>query len=238
MTTTTAAAGAPERCADEGLVDKAVAHLRRVVVVGQIETAVAVGQYLIEEFYGSVEAARSLRPTKPASLARLAERAEEFGMSPATLAYAVPTALAVRELGAGLSGRLGISRVRALLPVKDVTQRKLLAEHAVSSSWPVAQLKARVREIAPAHAGGRPARPAVQRLVERTAKLFEEEAADAAALRRGADELSPKMARALLVRLNRLKTAQARVEELLVRAATAAARPEEGAKEKEREKKR
>src|SRR5690242_4197331 len=95
---------------DERLVDRAVAHLRGLVVGGQVQTMVEVGEYLVREFYGSIENARSHHPRKAASLALLASRAGEFGMAPSTLAGTVPMALAARELGHGLAQNLGVSR--------------------------------------------------------------------------------------------------------------------------------
>src|SRR5207237_4216451 len=82
-----------------------------------------------------------------------------------------PRALAVRELGVPLAGKLGATRLRVLLPVKDPQQRSLLAETAVSSGWTVDKLKGRVRQIHKPHAGGRQELPGVQRAVERIARI-------------------------------------------------------------------
>lgn len=206
---------------DERLVDQAVSHLKRVVVTGQVETIVQVGEYLIENFYGGVEQARSRSPQKAASLARLAGRAEEFGMTEATLGYVVPVTLAARELGAPLAGRLGVSRLRALLPVRDAQQRRLVAESAVSSGWTVERVKARVRQVARPHAGGRPELPNLERLVGRVRRAIGEDA-EAASLRVGLDRLSPARARELLAEVNRIQADVERVEKLLQKAAVKA----------------
>ena len=205
--------------ADERLVDAAIAHLRRVVVGGQVETLIQVGEYLIENFYGGADEARSRSPFKAASLRRLVARAAEFGMTPSTLGYVVPVTLAAREVGATLAGRLGVSRLRVLLPVKNTDQRRLIAQTAVSSGWSVEKLKTRVRKTARAHAGGRPAIPAIERLVGRAARLLDAQTTSAH-LREGLDRLAPARARRLLADVNRAQENLERVERLLVRAAT------------------
>jgi hypothetical protein len=218
------AAHAMEHTIDEHLVEKAVAHLRRVILAGQLQTIVDAGDYLIGTFYGSVEAARSRQPTKQASLARLAERAEEFGMTPATLKYVVPTTLAVRDLGLPLATRLGVSRVRALLPVRDTEQRRLLAEAAVGAEWTVDKLRDRVDRVHKPHAGGRPELPAVERAVVRIARVADAETPPEV-IREGLDELTPKRARQLLSSVNRIQQQVERLERLLQRAAM---RPDPG----------
>ena len=206
-----------EARADEALIDRAVAHLRRVIVGGQVRATVEAGEYVIREFYGSVERARSRDPRKDASLARLAERAPEFGMSPSTLAYVVPVALAVRDLGLSLAHGLGISRLRTLTPIKDSEQRRLLAETATSSGWTVAKLRERVRKIEKPHASGRPGLPAIERAVARLARVADVEISDAAGIRAGLDDLTPRRARVLLQSVNRVQADLERVEKLLQR---------------------
>src|SRR5947208_2202112 len=45
--------------ADDRLVERAVEHLRRLVIGGQVEIMIQVGEYLIENFYGGIEEATS-----------------------------------------------------------------------------------------------------------------------------------------------------------------------------------
>ena len=214
---TSSAQAQSEAGADEALVDRAVAHLRRVIVGGQVRATVEAGEYVIREFYGSVESARSRDPRKGASLARLAERAPEFGMSAATLGYVVPVALAVRDLGVSLADDLGISRLRLLTPVKDGEQRRLLAETATSSGWTVEKLRERVKKIRKPHAGGRPEQPAIERAVARLSRVADAEIRDAAGIRAGLDDLTPRRAKALLQSVNRVQANLERVEKLLQR---------------------
>ena len=206
---------------DETLVDDAVEHLRRLVVVGQVETVAAVGEYLIERFYGSPAAARSKSPNKPASLRRLAQRADEFGMSASTLAYAAPLALAVRDLGRSLAGRLGVKKVRALVPLKVPAQRKQIAEEALAANWHVERVRERVGQLIEPHAGGRPQRPPVARVVGRIAKLLGpgSEGADATLLRAGIDGVDAAQASQLLDEVMRARSSLERIEKLLVRRA-------------------
>jgi hypothetical protein len=221
-----AGARRPADRVDERLVDEAVAHLRKLVVVGQVETLVEVGEYLIEKFYGGIDNALSRSPIKAASLERLAERSGEFGMSAATLRYVIPLTAAAREIGLPLAGRLGVSRLRAILPVKDGTQRKLLAETAVATGLTVDKLESRVRRIARPHAGGRPRSSAIDRLVAGIERVVES-TGGGAGLRDGIETLGATEARRLLGRLNRIQAELERAEKLLQKAAIDAARAEQ-----------
>jgi len=203
-----------ERGSDERLVDRAVAHLQRLIVAGQVETYGNAGEYLIKNFYGSVENARSRRADKPASLSRLAERAHEFGMTPSTLGTAVQLALVVRDVGAALAGQLGVSRLRALAPLQEHSQRRLVGETAAAAGWTVEKVKERVRKIARPHAGGRPEQPGVERAVTRIAKVVDAEATPER-LRASLDTLTAKRAKHLLARVNQTQASLERIEKTL-----------------------
>lgn len=218
-----AQATATEARADERLVERAVAHLRRLVVGGQVQLMAEVGEYLIKEFYGSTEAARSRDPHKPASLSRLAGRTADFGMSPAQLSNAVPIALAVRDLGLELSHELGVSRLRLVARIRDDQQRRLVAETATASGWTVDKLQERLRKLQRPHAGGRPSQPAVAGAVTRLDRAVAEELGDMEALHDDADEVAPRAARALLGRVNHMQERMEKLEKLLQRIAARAA---------------
>ncbi len=204
---------------DERVVERWVNDLRRLVVAGQVELYARVGEYLIEHIYGSVEEARSRRAGKAATIARLGQRATEFGMTAAGLTRAVPFALQVRELGHELSRGLGVRHHRALLPVKNPAEKKLLAEAAVDSGWSAEELKKKVRSVQGKHGGGRPAQPALVVLVRQLDRLLAK--AKPALYRAQLPQIEASSARRLLGRVNAAQALLEKLEKLLTRAALA-----------------
>src|SRR5262245_41535163 len=87
----------PSRTSDP-LVDEAMGEINRIWNSGIRDTVVRLGQYMIQTFYGSLEAARSHKPVKAASLQALLERADQLPVSAHALKMAVRVALVVREL--------------------------------------------------------------------------------------------------------------------------------------------
>lgn len=214
LVTTVAAA----ELASRRQLDRWVGELRALVVGGQVELMARVGEYLIEQVYGSVEEALSRRSGKHASVRRLGERAEEFGMSASGLARAVPMALQVRQLGRPLALRLGVEHHRALLPVKDPGEKRLLAEAALGARWTVADLRKKVRRVKRPQPGGRRREPEVRVLVRRLDRLLA-----GATTARGAEaaaELGAVEARRLLGTVNRAQATLERIEKLLTRTLT------------------
>ena len=168
----TAPSGAPLRLTratvlprgDDVVVDEAVRHLNRLWREGLLGTVVAVGDYLIEKFYGgSPEEARSQRPNKPSALRQLLERAEELPVSPHALKQAVRVAAQYHELPLALAEGLTKTQHELLLPVADPAAKRKLAQEAVESKLTSEALKGRVRRVHRPHKGGRPPKPAVRR---------------------------------------------------------------------------
>ena len=144
----------PGRASDP-VVEEAMGEIRRIWNSGLRDTVVRLGQYLIQTFYGGVEAARSLQPTKEASLRELMARADELPVSAHALRSAVRVALVVRELPRATSTALSASHHEQLSTVRDREVRLQLAQEAVRRDLTVQQLGARVRQEQPPHAGGR-----------------------------------------------------------------------------------
>ena len=91
---------------DDDLVDQTIVHLRRIWSEGLLKTVVAMGNYLIETFYGgSLVEAQSRSPRKPAALARLYERADDLPVSVHALKQCVRIAAQYHELPRQLAGR-------------------------------------------------------------------------------------------------------------------------------------
>lgn len=205
--------------ADEELVERAVRELRALVVSGQIDLAVKVGEYILKNFYGgSVEEAQAKRPVKGASLRRLTERAEEFGMSASGVRSAVPLSLQVRGMGVRLSRQLPVTHHLELLPLKDPAEKRLLAETAVAKGWTVRDLRRERGRLQKPHAGGRPSEPTVRVAVGRAARAILDEPSSAIELRRGLESVDAKEARGLLKKVEAMQRELERWEKLLVEA--------------------
>jgi hypothetical protein len=194
---------------DEPLVERAVADLRRIVVGGQVNVLVTVGDYILEHFFGGdAERVTSRLRSKEASVRRLAKRAGEFGMTASGVLRCVPIALQARQLGLPLAQRLPATQHVVLLPLHDRKQKRELAEAAIAEGWTVSQLRRQVKRLHRPHAGGRPREPAIRRLVTRLEAAFEDLPQGDA----GIDALSPADRRHLLGRVNSLQAALERLE--------------------------
>ncbi len=202
---------------DERAIDRWVSELRRMVVGGQVELYARVGEYFIEHVYKGVDEATSRRPSKSVTLVRLAERAEEFGMTASAVKYAVPFALQVRELGMPLAERLRVRQHHALFVVKDPSEKRLLAEAAVASQWDVKELVERVRQLQGKHEGGRPPEPAIVVLLRGIERQFAE--VKIARYKSDLPKLSRGDVRRLLGRVNAAQETLEKLEKLLTRAA-------------------
>jgi hypothetical protein len=198
---------------EDSLIERAVRALRAMVVGGQVRILIDAGEYLIEHFYGGAAEARAHNPRKAASLRRLTERAEEFGMTPSGVRRCVPVALQARALGKELSLRLPQDHHLALLPLRSPEEKRVLAESAVEAGWSARDLRRKVAELQPRHPGGRPRRPGVSLFVERLDRLVE--GFDASAAAREVGQLSPADRRHLLARIRTAEAGLARVRRAL-----------------------
>lgn len=187
------------------LVDDAVVEITRIWNRGLRDTVVAVGEYLIRNFYGGVKAARSQAPVKEASLKQLLDRADELPVSAHGLKMAVGVALFVRELPRPVAGALSASHIEALLPVRDPEVARRLAADAAGEKLTVAELADRVRRAQPPHPGGRARKHPLERGIDAVVRaLSSQTVADGltpAALR----ELDAEQLAALDIRLRRAR---------------------------------
>lgn len=201
---------------DDRLVDRAVEDLRRIMLGGQVGLMAEVGHYLLKNFIGGEEQARSKNPDKPASLNRLAERAAEFGMTPSGLTKSVAVAMQVRQLGKRIAERLGPTHHIALLPVRDPDEKRLLALAAANERWTVDVLRREVRRIQDTHPGGRPRLPRLRLLVDRATRLLLGD--EPIGVRtEDLEAITPEDAQRLIRRVNALQAALERVEKQLLR---------------------
>ena len=113
--------------------------------------------------------------------------------------------------------KLSVSQHEALLPLKNLDEKRVLAEAAVTSRWSVEKLESQVRRLHRPHKGGRPVEPGMRVLVRRLDKLLVEALREG--LDSGLDDLSPAEARRLLAMVNGSQATLERIEKLLTKRA-------------------
>src|SRR5207247_1700085 len=111
--------------------------------------------------------------------------------------------------------RLGIGHHLALLPVKNVAQKKLLAESAIAGGWTAEELRAEVARLQKPHAGGRPPSPPLHILIERAAKLFHPDGL-LSMIHENADQISPSEQRRLLAKAQAITASLERIQRILI----------------------
>lgn len=124
-----------------------------------------VGRIVVEKFYGGDVGVMRDRGQKDASLRKLAEH-PELPMSAATLYRTVATYEVVNRLGGVATWKhLEPSHVRAVLPLPEKDQRRLL-ERADERAWTVRQLEEEARKARAKAKKGNVGRPALPRFVK------------------------------------------------------------------------
>ena len=136
-----------------------------------------VGALIVAKFYGGDVGVLRERGPKDASLRKLAEHLD-LAMSAASLYTAVATYELMERVG-GVSTwkHLAPSHVRAVLPLPDKAQRRLLAR-AEDRAWTVRQLEAEARKVkvkAPKRRGGRRPLPTFVKTI-RALRRFDDDA--------------------------------------------------------------
>jgi hypothetical protein len=210
------------RSANSGIeqrrIDKAVKDLRALVLGGHINILNGVGEYLLREFFdGDVKQALAQHRKEGASIASLVERANEFGMKPTGVLRAIPIHVQVRQIGQTLAEQLPVTHHVALLPVRDIEIKRLLARLAVDEEWTVQTLRAEIGKRQKPSAGGRPPDPPVQYLVNALHRPFESDETPLDDLEAGLDRIDQTEAKRLLGKLNQVRSHLDRLEKVLVR---------------------
>ena len=202
---------------DLDLVDQAIVHLRRIWSEGLLKTVVAMGNYLIETFYGgSLVEAQSRSPRKPAALVRLYERADDLPVSVHALKQCVRIAAQYHELPRPLADGLSKAHHEALLSVADRKRKLELAQEAAEEHLSSRELVARINaeEQQRSRGGGRPPLPRAVRRMGAVLRLFDAPGFD--------DEIVPEVLQALTpADLERMRGQVRRVHEYLDRMAQA-----------------
>lgn len=203
---------------DDALVERAIAHVRGLARRGLLETAVAIGDYLVATFFdGDLELARSRRPTKPAALSRFLERADETEIAASLLRRSIALSAQYRSLPAPVRDRLSVSQHTALLPVDDAREKARLAAEAVARGLSKKEIEGIVRRD-PEHAPtrGRPPRSHLEKAVgaaRRALSALIEGELTAARLRK----LPPEVREGLARDLHAIRERSERIADALLR---------------------
>jgi hypothetical protein len=131
---------------DAALVDQAVADLNAIYASKGIETARALGEYVVDRFFGGdVDEATGFGPSgeRHRSFRALAER-DDLHVSHAHLWVSVRVLAQLRQLPDEVASALPLSHHRRLLAIHDEETKVRLAEEAVRNGLTVKALEAEV----------------------------------------------------------------------------------------------
>ncbi len=159
--------------ADEQLIDKAVAELNRIYIGKGLETARALGGYVLEHFFEGDEEAFHERGRKHASFTALAKR-DDLRVGYSFLWHSVAIVRQLQLLPDDIAGALPVSHHRLLLPVKDEKAKVRLAKKAAKKGLSKRAFEEEVKKVRRKELGGekrgRPADPAFVKAMKRVHK--------------------------------------------------------------------
>ena len=151
-----------EAAVDETLVNQAVHDINAIYGAKGLETARAVGEYVLAKFFnGDLDYAEK-KHGKHLSFTALAEH-DDLAVGRTTLWYSVSMLGQLRQLPDDIAGSLPFSHHKLLLTVKDPAKKLELAKEAVTTGVGKREFETRVREVRGerwAH-GGKPGRHAL-----------------------------------------------------------------------------
>lgn len=131
------------------LLDEAVAHLNRIYTAKGLETARAVGEYLISTFFDGDPGRFHAHGKEHLSFRALAQR-EDLQVSYSFLWHACAVVEQLRLLPEDVASALPLSHHRLLLSVKDRDEKQRLARAAVEQGLSKRDLQAAVVAVRPA----------------------------------------------------------------------------------------
>ena len=115
---------------DEGLLEHAVSEINRIYVSKGLETARAIGNYVVESFFGGDLGAFREREKKHVTFRALADR-EDLHVAYNTIWYSVAVLEQLRLLPDNIAEALPLTHHKLLLPVGEVETKVELAKRAV-----------------------------------------------------------------------------------------------------------
>jgi hypothetical protein len=161
---------------DERLIDRAVQHIRMVVVNMVHKGALDVGNYVLEHFFhGDIERVVSRSPFKCASFRLLSERcgSQELPISKSWLHNAVGIAVMLRALPENAAFRLlPPSHQTILLPLREPGAVEVAARRAVSEGLSVRELRRSIHKPPPPNTSRLRERPPIVQMTEEIIRLL------------------------------------------------------------------
>lgn len=142
-------ADAPLTAAESAQVDQAIATVNRLLIQKNLELAVAIHRYVIDEFFsGSWALYAAPGALRPAAFEALC-RDPRLRVKRATLLQWLRVGEQAAQMPAAVAQALTIEHHRALLPVADPSVRDSLARDAVARDLSSAELSAEVGKLKP-----------------------------------------------------------------------------------------
>ncbi|MCK6505728.1 hypothetical protein L6R53_20435 [Myxococcota bacterium] len=205
----------PPPVADQVL-DQVATRLRELQRSASLDFAVQVGALLVEQLYGGDLSAWQERGVRDASFRKLAERDDLGGLGKSTLHRSVQVYALVERLGRPDWKHLGVAHVRAVLPLPEKDQARLL-ERAEAHQWTTRQLEAEADKRKPPPDGrGRPPLPTFVKSIHALARIVEIDGdGDPFADLDAVDALSEDDARRLLAQVSQVRQRCEEVERRL-----------------------
>lgn len=162
--------------ASEDHLDDAVHTINRIVARKGLETALEVGQYLLDTFFDGDPGTFRSGADDHISFRALAQR-EDLVVSYSWLSRAVGVVEQVKALPEDVAYRLSLSHHYKLLAIRDEDLKQRLATEAAEDGLSRRALEQRIRQLREQTRGksnaGRPTLPAVMKAARKTRKLFE-----------------------------------------------------------------
>lgn len=161
---------------ETALIDEAVAHLNTVYTQRAMDTAVEIGTYIVDTFFGGDLHAFRTRERGHLSFNELAKH-PSLQLDSVFLWRSVRILEQLEQLPSEHTARLSFSHQTELLPVRELKTKRRLARHAVQHGWTVRQLRAKVRTVRDKEIGnrtGRPPLPAFHKGLKKLLKAVDE----------------------------------------------------------------
>ena len=135
-----------EAAVDEALVAEGVRDINALYRAKGLETARAVGEYVVAKFFGGDVDYAKKKHSKHVSFTALSEH-DDLAIGRTTLWYWVSVLGQLRQLPDDIAGSLSMSHHTLLLTVKDPAKKLALAREAVTTGVGKRDFEIRVRQV-------------------------------------------------------------------------------------------
>jgi len=161
---------------ENDVIDSAVQEINSLYAAGPLQVALAIGEVVAKHFYGGDNnAVRNRDPNKDVSFRKLSEH-PNLKVSKSVLHRSVDLYELCTRLGVPGRGQLTVTHLRAVLPLEDKTQEKLINK-ALEKGWNSSKMEeeaAKARKKEGTQGGGRRPLPNFVKGIRRIGKLAED----------------------------------------------------------------